>query len=83
MDLTISQRSNKEGFALVPAANKSDHLGAGGKFEMQRINNELQDSIAQVRSSCGADLRAPSSIIQELALEVREVYKRWNVRVEV
>uniref|UniRef100_M4BIP1 Uncharacterized protein n=1 Tax=Hyaloperonospora arabidopsidis (strain Emoy2) TaxID=559515 RepID=M4BIP1_HYAAE len=32
MNLTISQRSNKEGRALVPAANKSDLLGAGGNL---------------------------------------------------
>ena len=82
-DLTITQRMSKEGHALVSVANKSDLLGAGGNFEMQRIQNELQESLAQVRSSCGAHLRAPGSSIKELQVEVVKVYKRLKLCVEV
>ena len=63
MDLTIAQLLIKEGRALVPAANKSYLSGAGGNFELHRIQNELQVSLAQVRSSCGAHLRALGSSI--------------------
>ncbi|KAJ8531797.1 hypothetical protein ON010_g14165 [Phytophthora cinnamomi] len=49
MDLTIAQRVIEEGRALVLAANKSDLAGTNVEFEMQRIQDELQDSLAQVR----------------------------------
>ena len=66
----------------MPTANKSDLSGAGGNFEMHRIQNELQKSFAQVRSSCGTHLRAFGSRIKKLVLEVLEVYKRWILCVE-
>ena len=47
VDLTIAQRMIKERRALVPGSNKSDLSGAGGNFGMQRIQNELQESLAQ------------------------------------
>ena len=68
---------------MVPAANKSDLSGAGGNFELHRILNELQESLAQVRSICCAHLRALGSSIKKLVLEVLKVYKRWNLCVEV
>ena len=64
MDLTIAQCLIKEGRALVPAANKSDLSGAGGNFELHRIQNDLQELLAQVRSSCGAHLCALGSSIK-------------------
>ena len=67
----------------MSVANKSDLSGAGGNFEMQRIQNELQESLAQMRSSCGAHLRAPGSRIEKLMLEVLTVYERWELCVEV
>uniref|UniRef100_M4BHC8 Uncharacterized protein n=1 Tax=Hyaloperonospora arabidopsidis (strain Emoy2) TaxID=559515 RepID=M4BHC8_HYAAE len=82
-DLTITQRMIKEGHALVSVANKSDLSGAGGNFEMQRIQNELQESLAQVRSFCGAHLRAPGSRIKKPMLEVLTVYERWELCVEL
>lgn len=49
MDLTIAHRVIEEGRALIIAANKSDVASAGVEMEMQRIQNELADSLAQVR----------------------------------
>ena len=56
--MKILQCLIREGLALAPAAKKSDLSGAGGNFELHCIQNELQESLAQVRSSCGAHLRA-------------------------
>ena len=82
MDLTISQRSNKEGRALVPAANKSDLSGAGGNFEMHRIRtscrNHLHKCAVPVVNMC-----ASGSRIKKLVLEVLTVYDRWELCVEV
>ncbi|CEG38727.1 ribosome-associated gtpase [Plasmopara halstedii] len=47
MDLTIAQRVIEEGRALVLAANKSDLSGSRVDYELQRIQNELHDSLAQ------------------------------------
>ena len=50
---------------------------------MHLIQNELQESLAKVRSSFGAHLRAPGSSIKELAVEVVKVYEIWKLLVEV
>lgn len=49
MDLTIAHRVIEEGRALVIAANKSDLVGGKVELEMRRIQDELADSLAQVR----------------------------------
>lgn len=48
MDLTIAQRVIEEGRALILAANKSD-LHASAEVGLQRIRDELENSLAQVR----------------------------------
>lgn len=48
MDLTIAQKVIEEGRGLIIAANKAD-LTDDSEFEMQRIRDELGDSLAQVK----------------------------------
>lgn len=48
MDLTIAQRVIEEGRALILAANKSD-LHVSAEVGLQRIRDELENSLAQVR----------------------------------
>ena len=82
MDLTIAQRVIEEGRALVLAANKSDLAGAGVEFEMQRIQNELQESLAQVRGVPVVPISAlTGSGIKKLVPEVLKAYERWDLRV--
>ncbi|CAI5716657.1 unnamed protein product [Hyaloperonospora brassicae] len=82
MDLTIAQRVIEEGRALVLAANKSDLAGAGVELEMQRIQNELQDSLAQVRGVPVVPISAlTGSGIKKLVPEVLKAYERWDLRV--
>ncbi|KAG3180338.1 GTPase [Phytophthora cactorum] len=82
MDLTIAQRVIEEGRALVLAANKSDLAGASVDFEMQRIQNELQDSLAQVRGVPVVPISAlTGNGIKKLVPEVLKAYEKWDLRV--
>ncbi|OWZ11144.1 Ribosome-associated GTPase EngA [Phytophthora megakarya] len=82
MDLTIAQRVIEEGRALVLAANKSDLAGASIEFEMQRIQNELQDSLAQVRGVSVVPISAlTGNGIKKLVPEVLKAYEKWDLRV--
>ncbi|CAH0489558.1 unnamed protein product [Peronospora farinosa] len=82
MDLTIAQRVIEEGRALVLAANKSDLAGASVDFELQRIQNELQDSLAQVRGVPVVPISAlTGNGIKKLVPEVLKAYERWDLRV--
>jgi GTP-binding protein len=82
MDLTIAQRVIEEGRALVLAANKSDLVGARVDFELQRIQNELQDSLAQVRGVPVVPISALSGNgIKQLVPAVLKAYEKWDLRV--
>ncbi|KAG1690477.1 hypothetical protein DVH05_019430 [Phytophthora capsici] len=82
MDLTIAQRVIEEGRALVLAANKSDLAGSSVEFEMQRIQNELQDSLAQVRGVPVVPISAlTGNGIKKLVPEVLKAYEKWDLRV--
>ncbi|KAL4140575.1 hypothetical protein PRNP1_014856 [Phytophthora ramorum] len=82
MDLTIAQRVIEEGRALVLAANKSDLAGTNVEFEMQRIQNELQDSLAQVRGVPVVPISAlTGNGIKKLVPEVLKAYEKWDLRV--
>ncbi|EEY58454.1 ras family GTPase, putative [Phytophthora infestans T30-4] len=82
MDLTIAQRVIEEGRALVLAANKSDLAGASVDLEMQRIQNELQDSLAQVRGVPVVPISAlTGNGIKKLVPEVLKAYEKWDLRV--
>ncbi|KAE9346899.1 GTPase [Phytophthora fragariae] len=82
MDLTIAQRVIEEGRALVLAANKSDLAGANVEYEMQRIQNELQDSLAQVRGVPVVPISAlTGNGIKKLVPEVLKAYEKWDLRV--
>ncbi|KAG7386647.1 hypothetical protein PHYPSEUDO_015431 [Phytophthora pseudosyringae] len=82
MDLTIAQRVIEEGRALVLAANKSDLAGASVEFEMQRIQKELQDSLAQVRGVPVVPISAlTGNGIKKLVPEVLKAYEKWDLRV--
>ncbi|ETI50897.1 ribosome-associated GTPase EngA [Phytophthora nicotianae CJ01A1] len=82
MDLTIAQRVIEEGRALVLAANKSDLAGASVDFEMQRIQNELHDSLAQVRGVPVVPISAlTGNGIKKLVPEVLKAYEKWDLRV--
>ncbi|KAF4044331.1 50S ribosome-binding GTPase [Phytophthora infestans] len=80
MDLTIAQRVIEEGRALVLAANKSDLAGASVDLEMQRIQNELQDSLAQVRGVPVVPISAlTGNGIKKLVPEVLKAYEKWDL----
>ncbi|GMF18572.1 unnamed protein product [Phytophthora lilii] len=82
MDLTIAQRVIEEGRALVLAANKSDLAGSNVEFEMQRIQNELMDSLAQVRGVPVVPISAlTGNGIKKLVPEVLKAYEKWDLRV--
>ncbi|CAH0473756.1 unnamed protein product [Peronospora belbahrii] len=82
MDLTIAQRVIEEGRALVLAANKSDLAGARTEFEMQRIQNELQDSLAQVRGVPVVPISAlTGNGIKNLVPAVLKAYEKWDLRI--
>ncbi|KAG7400545.1 hypothetical protein PHYBOEH_005345 [Phytophthora boehmeriae] len=82
MDLTIAQRVIEEGRALVLAANKSDLAGANVEFEMNRIQNELMDSLAQVRGVPVVPISAlTGNGIKRLVPEVMKAYEKWDLRV--
>ncbi|KAG6622663.1 ribosome-associated GTPase EngA [Phytophthora cinnamomi] len=82
MDLTIAQRVIEEGRALVLAANKSDLAGTNVEFEMQRIQDELQDSLAQVRGVPVVPISAlTGNGIKKLVPEVLKAYEKWDLRV--
>ncbi|EGZ27207.1 hypothetical protein PHYSODRAFT_308593 [Phytophthora sojae] len=82
MDLTIAQRVIEEGRALVLAANKSDLAGANVELEMQRIQDELQDSLAQVRGVPVVPISAlTGNGIKKLVPEVLKAYEKWDLRV--
>ncbi|GLE02488.1 hypothetical protein PINS_up011326 [Pythium insidiosum] len=81
MDLTIAQRVIEEGRALILAANKSD-LTKNTDFEMQRIQDELADSLAQVRGVPVVPISALTGHgIRKLLPEVMKAYERWDSRV--
>lgn len=82
MDLTIAQRVVEEGRALVLAANKSDLTGARVDFELQRLQNELNESLAQVRGVPVVPISALTGTgIKKLVPEVLKAYEKWNLRV--
>ncbi|GMF19764.1 unnamed protein product [Phytophthora fragariaefolia] len=82
MDLTIAQRVIEEGRGLVLAANKSDLAGGKVELEMQRIQNELQDSLAQVRGVPVVPISAlTGNGIKKLVPEVLKAYEKWDLRV--
>ncbi|KAF4319826.1 hypothetical protein G195_006729 [Phytophthora kernoviae 00238/432] len=82
MDLTIAQRVIEEGRALVLVANKSDLAGANVEFEMKRIQDELLDSLAQVRGVPVVPISAlTGNGIKRLVPEVMKAYEKWDLRV--
>ncbi|KAL7693587.1 putative GTP-binding protein EngA [Plasmopara halstedii] len=82
MDLTIAQRVIEEGRALVLAANKSDLSGSRVDYELQRIQNELHDSLAQVRGVPIVPISALTGKgIKNLVPEVLKAYEKWDLRV--
>ncbi|TMW60162.1 hypothetical protein Poli38472_000204 [Pythium oligandrum] len=81
MDLTIAQRVIEEGRALILAANKSD-LVKNVEMELGRINNELLDSLAQVKGVPVVPISAlTGKSIRKLLPEVMKAYERWDSRV--
>jgi GTPase len=82
MDLTIATRVIEEGRALILAANKSDLVKGGVEQEIQHIQNQLQDSLAQVK---GVPVVAISALdgkgIRKLLPQVMKAYERWDSRV--
>ncbi|RLN87087.1 hypothetical protein BBJ28_00010947 [Nothophytophthora sp. Chile5] len=89
MDLTIAQRVIEEGRALVLAANKSDLAESNVEFQLKRIQDELQDSLAQVRGVPVVPISALTGKgIKKLVPEVyvrqsfaMKAYEKWDLRV--
>lgn len=49
MDLTIAQRVIEQGRSLVIIANKCDLVTTSYEYELNRVRQQLEDSLAQVR----------------------------------
>uniref|UniRef100_K3WAH3 GTPase Der n=1 Tax=Globisporangium ultimum (strain ATCC 200006 / CBS 805.95 / DAOM BR144) TaxID=431595 RepID=K3WAH3_GLOUD len=81
MDLTIAQKVIEEGRGLIIAANKAD-LTNDSDFEMQRIRDELGDSLAQVKGVPVVPISALTGKgIRKLLPEVMKAYEKWDLRV--
>ncbi|KAF1319979.1 Ribosome-associated gtpase enga, partial [Globisporangium splendens] len=81
MDLTIAQKVIEEGRGLIIAANKAD-LTDDSDFEMQRIRDELGDSLAQVKGVPVVPISALTGKgIRKLLPEVMKAYEKWDLRV--
>ena len=65
---------------MVLAVNKSDLARAGVEFEMPRVQNELHQSLAQVRNVLVVPISAfKGSGMEKLVSEVLKAYERWTL----
>ncbi|GAB9468191.1 Ribosome-associated gtpase enga [Globisporangium polare] len=81
MDLTIAHKVIEEGRGLIIAANKAD-LTEDSEHEMQRIRDELGNSLAQVKGVPVVPISALTGKgIRKLLPEVMKAYEKWDLRV--
>lgn len=79
-DLTIAREVIDEGRALVIAINKWDI--ANRKEALQKLNDKLQTSLAQVEGVPTVTISAlKKEGLDKLMSAVFKVYDRWNVRI--
>ena len=79
-DLTIARQVIDEGRALVIAVNKWDI--ANRKEALQKLNDKLQTSLAQVEGVPTVTISAlKNENLDKLMSAVFKVYDRWNTRI--
>nr|CCA22109.1 ras family GTPase putative [Albugo laibachii Nc14]CCA23399.1 ras family GTPase putative [Albugo laibachii Nc14] len=82
MDLTIAQRVIEQGRSLLIIANKCDMVKTSYEYEMSRVKQQLEDSLAQVR---GVSVLPTSALTghgtRKILPEIINVYEKWIKRI--